>query len=56
MRGGNTSFAGSLLSMIVLFPVAMFLGAIWFWSFTKGFFGAAFHHFTGEEGEYVPKD
>jgi len=56
MRGGNTSVYGSMLSFVVLFPVALFVAALWFWGFTKGFFGAAYHYFSGAEGEYVPKD
>jgi hypothetical protein len=56
MRGGNTSAYGSVLSFIIILPVAVAIIVVWLWKFTKGFFGAAFHHFIGEEGEYVPKD
>jgi hypothetical protein len=56
MRGGNTSVYGSMLSFVILFPVAIFIGLLWLWGFTKGFFGAAFHCLSGAEGEYAPKD
>jgi hypothetical protein len=52
MRGGNTSAYGSVLSLIVLFPVAVFIIAIWLWDFTKGFFEAAYHHFAKGDNDY----
>jgi hypothetical protein len=45
MRGGNTSFSGSLLSMIVLFPIFIFLAVVWVWDFMGGFLNAAYEHF-----------
>ena len=53
MRGGNTSFSGSLLSMIVLLPVGIFLAVIWVGQFLYGFFEAAYHHFAEGADHYV---
>jgi hypothetical protein len=52
VRGGNTSFFGSLLSYVVLAPLAVFITVIWLWDFTKGFFGAALDHFFPEDEQY----
>jgi hypothetical protein len=52
VRGGNTSFFGSLMSFVVLAPFAIFVAVLWLWDFTKGFLGAALDHFFPEDEQY----
>ena len=55
MRGGNTSVYGSALSFVILFPVAIFLLAIWLFHFIVGFIEVAYEHFS-EGADYYVKD
>jgi hypothetical protein len=49
MRSSNTGLFGTLLSFVILGPVAIFLGLVWLWDFTKGFVTAAMDRFLAEE-------
>ena len=52
MRGGNTSAYGSVLSFVILFPVAIFIALVWLWDFMGGFLGAAYDHFAEGDEDY----